>query len=89
MPCLYALAGIAPPHIRRKVANNADRCLQEDGPRYPLQALPSTGVHPETALLTQRKHLTPQNKFVVPHCGQKSGTPLVNDQLSGVTERSS
>ena len=26
--CLYALAGIAPPHIRRKVAGNADPCLQ-------------------------------------------------------------
>ena len=34
--CLYALAGIAPPHIRRKVASNADRCLQEDDPRHPL-----------------------------------------------------
>ena len=34
--CLYALAGIAPPHIRRKVAANADRCLQEDDPRHPL-----------------------------------------------------
>ena len=36
IPCLYALAGIAPPHIRRKVAANADRCLQEDDPIYPL-----------------------------------------------------
>ena len=32
--CLYALAGIAPPHIRRKVAANADRCLQEDDSRH-------------------------------------------------------
>ena len=36
IPCLYALARIAPPHIRRKVATNADRCLQEDDPRHPL-----------------------------------------------------
>ena len=36
IPCLYALAGIAPPHIRRKVASNADRFLQEDDPRHPL-----------------------------------------------------
>ena len=36
IPCLYALAGIAPPHICRKVASNADRCLQEDDPRHPL-----------------------------------------------------
>ena len=34
--CLYSLVGIAPPHIRRKVASNADRCLQEDDPRHPL-----------------------------------------------------
>ena len=27
---------ISPPHIRRKVASNADRCLQEDDPRYSL-----------------------------------------------------
>ena len=33
---MYALAGIAPPHIRRKVASNADSCLQEDDPRHPL-----------------------------------------------------
>ena len=36
IPCLYALAGIAPPHICRKVAANAYRCLQEDDPRHPL-----------------------------------------------------
>ena len=34
---MYALVGIAPPHIHRKVAINADRCLQEDDPRQPLQ----------------------------------------------------
>ena len=26
----------SPPHIRRKVAANADHCLQEDDPRHPL-----------------------------------------------------
>ena len=36
IPCMYALAGIAPPHIRRKVTSNPDRCLQEDDPRHPL-----------------------------------------------------
>ena len=36
IPCLYALVGIAPPHIHRKVAGNADRCLQEDDLRHPL-----------------------------------------------------
>ena len=36
IPCLYALAGIAPPHIRGKVASNADSCLQEDDPIHPL-----------------------------------------------------
>ena len=62
-----ALAGIAPPHIRRKVAANADSCLQEDYPRHPLHAnaLPSTCLHPETAFLTQQKHLTPQNNMLV------------------------
>ena len=32
----YALAGIAPPHIRRNVTSNADRCFQEIDPRHPL-----------------------------------------------------
>ena len=36
IPGLYALAEIAPPHMRRKVAANADGCLQEDDPRHPL-----------------------------------------------------
>ena len=36
IPCLHALAGIAPPHIRRKVVSNADRYLQEDDPRHPV-----------------------------------------------------
>ena len=49
IPCLYALAGIAPPHIRRKVAANADRCLQEDDPRHPLH-----GQHPAKHRLTSR-----------------------------------
>ena len=52
-------------------------------------ALPSTGCHPETAFLIQQKLLPPQNKMLVPHCGYRSGTPMVNDQLSGVTEGSS
>ena len=71
IPCLYALAGIAPPHIRRKDAANADRCLQELGKKMTrdthsmANALPSTGLHPETAFLTQQT----QNKMLVPHCG--------------------
>ena len=36
IPCLYALAGIAPPHIRRQFASNTDRSLQEDDARHPL-----------------------------------------------------
>ena len=52
-------------------------------------ALPSTGFHPETAFLTQLKHLPPQNKMLGPHGGFRSGTPLVIDQLSGLTEGSS
>ena len=71
IPCLYALAGIAPPHIRRNVAANTDRCLQEHDPRHPLhgQRPAKQGFHPETAFLTQQKHLTHQNKMLVPHCG--------------------
>ena len=71
IPCVCALAGIAPPHIRRKVAGSADRCLQEDDrdTHSMANALPSTGFHPKTAFLTRQKHLTPQNKMLVPHCG--------------------
>ena len=38
IPCVYTLAGTAPPHILlyRMVASNAVRCLQEDDPRHPL-----------------------------------------------------
>ena len=46
IPCLYALAGIATPHIRRKVAANADRCLQEDDPRYPLHGSSQMNIWP-------------------------------------------
>ena len=38
IPCLYALAGIANPHLRRKVASKADSCLQEDDPIHPLHS---------------------------------------------------
>ena len=51
--CLYALAGIAPPHIRRKVAGNADRCLQEDDPRHTLH-----GQRPA------KHRLPPRNSFL-------------------------
>ena len=56
---------------------------------FTANAMPSTGFHPETTFLTQQKHLTPQNKTLAPHCGRRSVTPLVKDQLSGVTEGSS
>ena len=49
IPCLYALASIAPPHIRRKVAANADRCIQEDDPRHPLH-----GQRPAKHMLPSR-----------------------------------
>ena len=38
IPRVYALAGIAPLQIRRKVASKAGRCLQEDDPRHPLHS---------------------------------------------------
>ena len=68
IPCLFALAGIAPPHIRRKVASKqiaASKKMTWDM----ANALPSTCFHPETAFLTQHKHLPHQNKMVVQHCG--------------------
>ena len=53
-------------------------------------ALPSTGLHPETAFLTQQKHLTPQNKMtrdtlyhIVPHC-----TTLWVEEWNALGERS-
>ena len=53
IPYMYALAGIVPPHIRRKFAGNADRCLHEDDPRHPLH-----GQRPA-------KHmLPPRNSFI-------------------------
>ena len=58
-------------------------------PLDPSVSVLITGFHPETDLLIQQKHLTPQNKKLVPHCGKRCGTPPVNDQLSGVTEGSS
>ena len=71
IPCLFALAGIAPPDIRRKVASNADSCLQEDDTRHPLHGqrpakhrLPSTN-----SFIDSTKELPPRNKMFVPHCG--------------------
>ena len=55
IPCLYALAGLAPPRTRRKVASKK---MTRDTHSM-ANALPSTGFHPETAFLTQQKHLTP------------------------------
>ena len=91
IPCLYSLAGIAPfPHrayaerlLITQIA--ASKKLIPDTHSM-ANALPSTGFHPETAFLTQHKHSTHQNKIPTPHCGSRSGTPLVNDQVSGVTE---
>ena len=65
IPCLFALAGIAPPDIRRKVASNADFCLQEDDTRHPLHGqrpakhrLPSTNSFIDsTEALTTSKHI--------------------------------
>ena len=91
IPCLYALAGIASfPHrayAERLPVTQIDASKKLIPDIHSMaNALPSTGFHPETGFLTQHMHLTHQNKMLVPHCGSRSGTPLVNDQLSGVTE---
>ena len=49
IPRLYALAGIAPLRIRRQVASNSDRCLQEIDPRHPLH-----GQRPAKHMLSSR-----------------------------------
>ena len=53
MPCLYALAGIAPPYMRRKVASNSDRRLEDVDPRYPLH-----GIRPA-------KHMVPSRNSIL------------------------
>ena len=88
IPCLYALAGIAHPHIRRKVASNADRCLQEDDPIHPLYGRTKHRLPYRNRFLTQQKHLSPQHKTLAPHCGYRCGPPFANDQISSVTEGS-
>ena len=86
MPCLYALAGIAPPHIRRKVAANADRCLQEDDPRHPLH-----GQRPAKHRLPSRNSFLDSTE-ALNTSKQDARTTLWVDEwnvLSGVTEGSS
>ena len=71
IPCLYALAGIALPTYAERLPPTqiaASKKMTRDTHSM-ANALPSTGFHPETAFLTQQKHLTPQNKMLVPHCG--------------------
>ena len=85
IPCLCALAGIAPPHIRRKVASNADRCLQEDDPIHPLHGqrpakhrLPSRNSFLDsTEALTTSK----QDRGIIPNIGVRA-----NIHLGGQTE---
>ncbi|KAL7397496.1 hypothetical protein ABVT39_022933, partial [Epinephelus coioides] len=36
VPCLYALAGIPPPHIRRSIITQDERRAQEEDTRHPL-----------------------------------------------------
>ena len=92
IPCLYALAGIASPHnIRRTVASNADRCLQDDDPRHPLhgQCPAKHRLPSRNSFLDSTEALDTSKQDARTTLWVESGTPLVNDQLSGVTERSS
>ena len=91
IPCLYALAGIAPPHIRRKVASNADSCLKEYDPRHPLH-----GQRPAKHRLPSRnrcfdstEELNTSKQDARTTLWVEEWNAMVNDQLSGVTEGSS
>ena len=69
--CFYALAGIAPiTYAERLPATQIAASKKKTRDTHSMaNALPSTRFHPETAFLTQQKHLPPQNKMLVPHCG--------------------
>jgi len=47
---LYPLTGIAPPHIRRKIASEIERVKQTSNERHPMY-----GIHNETFHLKSRK----------------------------------
>ena len=82
IPCLYALAGIDPPHIFRKVAANADRCLQEDDPRHPLH-----GQHPAKHRLTSRNSFLDSTE-ALNTSKQDSRTTLWVEEWNALGERS-
>ena len=52
IPCMYALTGIAPPHICRTQIASSMKMTRDI--HSMANALPSTGFHPETAFLIQQ-----------------------------------
>ena len=86
IPCLYALAGIAPSLIHRKVASNADRCLQQDDPTHPLHGQRPANHGPETAFLVQHNHLTPQNKETTGSISSEYRDTVIESEVEHVTE---
>ena len=81
IPCLYALAGIAPPHIRRKVASNADR-LQEDDPIHPLH-----GQRPAKHMLPSRNSFLDSTEALT-ISKQDARTTLWVEEWNALGERS-
>ena len=82
IPSLYALAGISPPHIRRKVASNADRYLQEDDSRHPLH-----GQCPAKHRLQSRNSLLDSSEALTTS-KQDARTTLWVEEWNALGERS-
>ena len=82
IPCLYALAGIAPPNIRRKVDSNADRCLQEDDTRHPLH-----GQRPAKYRLPSRNSFI-DSTYVLTISKQDARTTLWVEEWNALGDRS-
>ena len=80
--CLYALVRIAPPHIRRKGAANADRCLQEDDPRHPFH-----GQRPAKHRLPSRNSFL-DSAEALNTSKQDARTPLWVEEWNALGERS-
>ncbi|KAK1893176.1 NADH-quinone oxidoreductase subunit D [Dissostichus eleginoides] len=90
VPCLYALAGISPPHIRRLGIAQDERRTQETDIRHPLHGHvpPHAGSDPKPVLCRQSCPSRQPNKQQGPTFGKMNGKEMTHELLNGWTEES-
>ncbi|KAL7383211.1 hypothetical protein ABVT39_006598 [Epinephelus coioides] len=90
VPCLYALAGIAPPHIRRSIIAQDERRAQEEDTSHPLHGhtAPPPRLKSRSSFLQTVTSLQASKESEGPTSGKMNGSDSTPEPKNGRREES-